>query len=99
MTKKKTTKIIVSAALEYEGVIVVGRRHFDMQMLKAIKHLRFLDVVPTDVDLNWKQGFIDQYGNFYDRKEAYEIAVAAIQPIDAKGNGYRKDMLFSEGIY
>jgi hypothetical protein len=45
------------------------------------------------------QGFIDQYGVFMDRKEAYAVASAAGQINTRRPKGYPEYMLFSEDLY
>lgn len=62
-------------------------------MTNIIKHL--------PMDLKWshaEQGFIDQFGNFYGREEAFEHCERIGQPIDYERNG-GKGALFSEGLY
>lgn len=72
---------IAQAAFNYNGYIVTGTRHGCPIMGLQI------DVIGDDVLSEWMggdrmiQGFTDQYGNFYDRKEAYVIAKAAGQII------------------
>ena len=46
----------------------------------------------------WEQGFIDQFGEFYNRREAMVIAIAGGQEIDIKrGCGGDAKILYSEG--
>ena len=47
----------------------------------------------------FEQGFIDQFGVFYNREEAMVIALAAGQDIDYKRNGGDSLILYSEGLY
>ncbi len=85
---QKKNPWIVCAACRKDGLIICGARHFDSIMRANIKalNLSFGD---------WEQGFIDQFGNFLNRKEAWEIA---------KKNGQVKEesenkVLFSENLY
>lgn len=43
------------------------------------------------------QGFIDQFGNFYNREQAYKLVRISCQPFDPERNGSDYE-LFSEGI-
>jgi hypothetical protein len=63
--------IIVSAAmLMKNGDIVVGIRHFSPEM-RSIMLKAYGEGYHLQVKI---QGFVDQYGTFYDRKEAWKIA-------------------------
>ena len=85
---------IICAAIEYYGVIVCGPRHFDATMKKVVNELHWK--VPSS---KWQQGFIDQFGEFHNRREAMVIAIAAGQNIDYKRNGGDNRKLYSEGLY
>ncbi len=83
---------VVCAALRKDGRIIIGPRHFDTTMQREIK---------TYKGWGWEkseQGFIDQWGNFMDRKEAFEVATTAEQIIKKTGNPESKE-LFSEDLY
>ena len=98
--------VIVSAAMLLEnGDIVVGIRHFSRDMREIMSkaygegyHL----LVKT-------QGFVDQYGKFYDRQEAWKIADKMGQIRRTTGweslsnprpaNVGDEGMLFSENLY
>lgn len=71
---------IAQAACNYNGYIVTGTRHFCPIMNMQI------DAIGEKLLHEWcgglaVQGFTDQYGRFYGRKEAYVIAKAAGQII------------------
>lgn len=75
--------------------IVAGARHWDKVMHSIV------DCVDQDM-MELEQGFIDQYGNFYGREEAWIIAETNGQIIrrvggdtTLEGNG----RLFSENLY
>lgn len=92
---------IVCAANRSEcGKIVLGVRHFDMQMHRQIKAFRESF---NDPSLKFReQGFIDNQGNFFNRKEAWIIAEKANQiyrrvPGDVDSEGFGR--LFSENLY
>lgn len=81
---------IVCAALLYEGgLIVCGPRHFDTLMHPVIA--RF---APTGRPV---QGFVDQRGKFYTRKEAHALAVENGQVQRRVGGD--DDTLYSENLY
>ena len=74
--------------------MVVGPRHYDQVMHEQLKLI--------DRDSSWKngntiQGFIDQYGVFMDRKEAWIVATNAGQIIKRVGGDGEE--LYSENLY
>lgn len=71
--------------------VIPGPRHWDMTMHNLVE-LFFGDVQWPDAE----QGFLDQHGVFYNRKEALEIALAANQLIRKTQPA---DELFSEDLY
>ncbi|AIX13018.1 hypothetical protein NW77_010 [Erwinia phage phiEa2809] len=78
-------------------VIICGHRHYDMVMrsqLDIIKRAGF-DLARTD----HVQGFIDNRGNFHDRKAALVIATAAGQINRVRAKTPPEDQLFSEDLY
>jgi len=81
---------IICAALRYEeGDIVIGPRHFcPMMRIQLIHH--------SDKPIP-EQGFIDQYGRFFNREEAWTIAEEAGQIIRRVGDDENK--LYSENLY
>ena len=60
-------QVIVCAAMRHKDVIVCGARHFDTHMLSQINAMNLHTT-------EWEQGFIDQFGHFLTRKEAWKIA-------------------------
>ena len=84
---------IVCAACLIDGVIFTGARHYDKVMLDQLRLWG-----PMYRTKPARQGFIDQFGKFYDRKEALEVVLKSGQPFDEKRNG-SKDVLYSEGVY
>lgn len=88
---------VVCAANNYGGYIVTGARHFC-----PIMHMQ-IDSVGEELLLalaggfdNTQQGFIDQYGLFMDREEAFIVAKEAGQVLDRHEWG---TTLFSESLY
>jgi hypothetical protein len=84
---------IVCAALLYDdNTLVVGPRHYDTVMQAQIAQ-RPKGNPPH-------QGFIDQYGHFLTRKQAWDIACYQRQVIRrVGGDGLDKAGLFSENLY
>lgn len=72
--------MILAAAIEFEiektgkCVVLCGARHGDV-----FKQLKGLGFIPMNGYKEIEQGFIDNYGNFLTRKEAYEHAVTCGQ--------------------
>ena len=104
MTNKLSQPVIVCAACKHPtlDLMLVGPRHWDSTMNQQYKHLcQLLPPYPGFgiQTSKWAQGFIDQHGTFYDRREAMIVAKAAGQKIDMKRNGPDPDVLHSEGLY
>lgn len=88
-------KIVCAAIqnIQYNSVVILGIRHFDKNMRSQI--------IPFALSAEnkwWNQGFIDNKGNFLDRKEAYKIAKEAGQIIEKTG-GKDSQELYSEDVY
>ena len=85
---------IVCAAIANEGIIVVGVRHHDSFINRQIRESGHWDRAKEI------QGFVDQYGNFLNRKDAKVVAKAANQIIKT-GGGYDDscENLYSENLY
>lgn len=95
-------KRIVCAAIRNEaGNIICGARHFDDTMHRHIAMLGAEAIADWyNPDARVEQGFIDQSGVFYLRREAWAIAAKAGQ-IRCRCGGYVKDggTLYSENLY
>lgn len=86
---------IVTAANQHEdGTIILGIRHWDSHMHKQVK------AMPKHADREdyWIQGFVDQFGTFYTRKEAFILAAKNSQIIRMCGNENGTE-LYSEHLY
>lgn len=84
--------IVCAANRRNDGLIVAGARHYDSVMLGLI--------AATGGQKEWagcEQGFIDQRGKFYTRKEARVLAHKN-QQIKRRVGG-DADCLFSENLY
>lgn len=86
---------IVSAAnrIVSTGLIVPGARHFDIGMNKLFEALGASRLFGDS-----EQGFIDQWGHFFTREEAFKIATESNQIIEKTG-GKDSKQLFSEDLY
>jgi len=97
---------IVCAANRLGDRVVLGVRHFDGYMHAQIEALGAADerYVP-EAWIECEQGFIDQFGAFYDRRSAYCVAVLAGQIIRYVGNQTEESVmlgateLYSENLY
>ena len=83
-------RVVCAAMINRNGDIICSPRHWDM-------------IARDQAELsgtNWtiaEQGFVDQFGKFMNREEAWEVAKAAGQIIRrVGGDGTR---LFSENLY
>jgi hypothetical protein len=72
--------------------VICGARHWD-------KIMRAQAEVSGTKFVGWEQGFIDQSGRFYDRRDAMIAVKESGQPFDADRNSGPGDLLFSEGLY
>jgi hypothetical protein len=97
--RDRTQRRIVCAAISKGGQTILGARHFDKIMHQVIEQIA-IGKIPgfqeymRDAD----QGFIDQWGKFMTREEAFEVATAAGQILEKTGNPDSKE-LFSEDLY
>jgi hypothetical protein len=86
---------IVCAALRTQyGEVVCAPRHFD-----RIMHT-FIKTIFGKIGGEWKQaeqGFVDQYGAFYTREAAYDIAAKNGQI--RRPEGGTPGVLYSENLY
>lgn len=90
--------IVCAANRLSNGRVIIGARHWDDHM-----HAQMNDMVSDEGDeiklvKCEEQGFIDQFGNFYNRKEAWKVAEANGQ-IRRIGPGYSGPDLYSENLY
>lgn len=99
---------IVCAAMKSEkyGTIIASPRHCDSvataQMRNAVAaHLNYAPVEAVgNVFKDWKHGFIDQFGTFFDRQQAWKLAEKRGQIIRRVGGDITNDgTLYSENLY
>lgn len=71
-TPDGTPRIVCAAVRLKDGLVVCGARHFDSRMRDALCRISTHDMDGTLTGA--KQGFIDQYGSFLTREEAWTVA-------------------------
>jgi hypothetical protein len=94
--KHKVDFVIVSAANRYKDIIVMGPRHYSNLMYGHIEAYGGIKLLRKYAGEDYEQGFVDQYGTFYNRVEAKKIALKRGQiryPDNCPGTD-----LFSEGL-
>jgi hypothetical protein len=84
---------IVCAAILFDKTMIVGPRHYDAVMMAQYHAFKL-----KQDEANGIQGFVDQFGTFFDRKEAFEIATRQGQIRHKTGNPDSKE-LFSKDLY
>ena len=82
---------IVCAANNYDGFIIPSARHFDLAMGNIVKKCGLSESEHT-------QGFIDQFGKFYNRIDAMKIVKENGQKFNIERN-QSLGLLYSEGLY
>ena len=92
MLIKEIQRIVCAACLYDNGVIIVSARHYDTLMCNQLAIMN-----PSQRANEVQQGFIDQWGNFLDRKEALEVARRQGQIY--RELNYNTEELYSEMLY
>lgn len=93
---------MVCAACRYENpktgetYLFTGPRHWDHVMLGQYNLAKFGDDIHPAL---FDEGFVDQWGRFYQREDALKAVKASGQPFNPERNGNPDCMLFSEGLY
>ena len=82
-------KIVCSALKDSNGAIILGARHFDSLMVETLKNGSYSEP--------FEQGFIDQFGVFYRREDAFKIAQKNNQILNKSPHNTK--LLFSENLY
>lgn len=90
---------IVCAAIRHYDIIIAGARHFDPIMHLQINYVNNSITTAIVKPSQWEQGFIDQWGKFYNRQEAMQVVKESGQPFNAERNGGNGNDLYSEGLY
>lgn len=94
-------RFVVCAACRYGDLIVCGARHYDMVMHSQLRQMREDKLFDFEAAGQAEQGFIDQFGVFMNREEAFEVAKAAGQLNVRRLKTPHPDSteLFSEDLY
>lgn len=94
-------RFVVCAACRYGDMIICGARHFDSVMHGVIKQLREDRLFEFEKAGRAEQGFIDQYGVFMTREEAFLVAQEAgqLNVRRSKTPHPGSTELFSEDLY
>ena len=95
---------IVCAAVKYgegkDALVVCAPRHHDPRMNHTLGKLREDKLFDFEVAGRAEQGFVDQFGLFLNRTEAWHIAVAANQITDrCPKDRWDDETLYSEWLY
>lgn len=94
---KKQRRIVCAANRLKDGTVILGIRHWDDFMHQAIGQSKNEDEEVETV-VGHRQGFVDQWGNFVSRREAWDIALHQEQ-IVRTGPGFEGPDLYSENLY
>ena len=92
-------RIVCAAIRAADGELLLGVRHYSTDMHQQIKARydgkKFCNRLDDD------QGFVNQFGEFLSRAEAYEVAKAANQIVypERCGKGLDGPKLYTEGLY
>lgn len=95
---------VVCAANRYgdgpDALVVCSARHNDHRMNNTLSHLKEDKLFDFEEAGRATQGFIDQFGVFMDRTEAWHVAVAANQICDrCPPERWGEETLYSEWLY
>lgn len=92
-------RVVCAAIRAADGSVLMGIRHYSMDMHRQIEARRDGDKFKHRHDED--QGFVDQLGIYMTREEAYGVAEAAGQLFDIEscGQGLDGPKLYSEGLY
>lgn len=90
---------IVCAACKYGDVLICGARHYDMVMHSQLMAFDEASEVRSMNRGEVVQGFIDNQGKFYNRKDAMKLVIKSGQPFNAERNSGSGEDLYSEGLY
>lgn len=91
LTNPDKQRIVCACNRDSNGKLYLGVRHYCPAMRAA------MDELMTTEQLQAEQGFIDNYGNFLTREEAFVIAEKRGQIINERP--FVRGKLFSEDLY
>lgn len=93
--QKELQRVVCAANRFPDGTMLIGARHWDTHMVEQAKQLGIRGGKE-------KQGFVDQFGNFLTREEAWKVARNNQQIIRLCSSETLEDeegYLFSENLY
>lgn len=100
----KQRRIVCAANRDTKaGELILGARHWDLSMYNAFRIWErannILVTSPKEMRFT-EQGFIDQYGKFLNRQEAWKVAEASGQILyRCGGDDSNGGTLYSENLY
>lgn len=101
MSSPKQRRVVCAAVRAADGTLLLGIRHYSPDMHQQIAERR--DGAKFTHRLDEDQGFVDQYGQWLSRADAYDVAARAGQILPGRnGVGRRLDIgpvLYSEALY
>jgi len=100
--QKELQRVVCAANKLTDGTLLIGARHWDQHMRKQSFHYKESSRNTEIHEIaNAEQGFIDQFGNFLTRKEAWKIAKKQNQIIRICSDPIETEdgILFSENLY
>lgn len=94
-----TRRVVCAAIRAADGEVLIGIRHYSPDMHRQIEQR--MDGSKFKHRHDEDQGFVDQWGKFISREDAYWIAFNnnQITRPEACGNGLNGPKLYSEGLY
>lgn len=84
----KTPHVVCAAIRLSDGLIVTGIRHYCETMCRQLERMNVLEPEA-------EQGFVDQFGNFLTRQEAFKLATSNGRVTEYNTWG----VLYSEDLY
>lgn len=92
-------RVVCAAIRAADGELLLGIRHYSRDMNRQIEQR--VDGHKFKKRLDEDQGFVDQFGNWLSRTEAFKLAKVRgqIYDIEACGVGIEGPRLYSEGLY
>jgi hypothetical protein len=85
-------RVVSMAACIVDGNLVVGNRHFCPVMSLMLDALHLTEEQTHNHDVRTEQGFVDQYGVYMTRQEAWTVAKEAGQIKEV----FQEGVLYSE---
>lgn len=90
------SRIVCAAVRMPNGVLILGVRHWDGFMAQYVRSFGGRQAFSA-YGRDEEQGFVDQFGNFLNREDAWKVAEQAGQIIRRVGGD--EGCLYSENLY